>query len=104
MTTPDPYFQNLAAAAPTIVIHTSPQISAIRLVLAITAGLIALVLGLLVLLVIGIETGPVAFMLGTVTATIPAPLYVVLVLWTRRGSQPGHERKSTRLDSSHAER
>ena len=69
---------------PTIVIRTSPQISAIRLVLAITAGLIALVLGLLVLLVIGIETGPVAFMLGLLTATIPVPLYIVLVLWIDR--------------------
>src|SRR5918999_1712946 len=70
--------------APTIVIRTSPQISAIRLVLAITAGLIALVLGLLMLLVIGIETGPIAFMLGLLTATIPVPLYIVLVLWIDR--------------------
>ena len=69
---------------PTIVIRTSPQISAIRLVLAIAAGLIALVLGLLVLLIIGIETGPIAFMLGLLTATIPVPLYVVLVLWIDR--------------------
>ena len=70
--------------APTIVIRTSPQISAIRLGLAIVAGLIALVLGLLVLLVIGIETGPVALLLGLVAATIPVPLYVVLVLWIDR--------------------
>jgi protease PrsW len=74
----------MTAPIPTIVIRTSPQISAIRLVLAITAGLIALVLGLLVLLVIGIETGPVAFMLGLLTATIPVPLYIVLVLWIDR--------------------
>ena len=70
--------------APTIVIRTSPQISAIRLALAIVAGLIALVLGLLVLLIIGIETGPVALLLGLVAATIPVPLYVVLVLWIDR--------------------
>src|SRR5215216_6087214 len=70
--------------APTIVIRTSPQISAIRVGLAIVAGLVALVLGLLVLLVIGIETGPVALLLGFVTATIPVPLYVVLVLWIDR--------------------
>lgn len=86
MSTPDPYLQNLAGAnqAPTILIRTSPQISAIRLVLATVAGLIALFLGLLVLLVIGIETGPVALMLGLLTATIPVPLYVVLVLWIDR--------------------
>lgn len=86
MSTPNPYPQNLPGAnqTPTIVIRTSPQISAIRLVLAIIAMLVALVLGLLVLLLIGIETGPVALMLGFVTATIPVPLYVVLVLWIDR--------------------
>ena len=70
--------------APTIIVRPSPQISAIRLVLAIVAVLVALVLGLLVLLVIGIETGPVALLLGLITATIPVPLYVVLVLWIDR--------------------
>jgi protease PrsW len=86
MSHPDPYLQNLAGAnqAPTIVIRTSPQISAIRLVLAIVAGLVALLLGLLVLLLIGIETGPVALILGFVTATIPVPMYIVLVLWIDR--------------------
>jgi RsiW-degrading membrane proteinase PrsW (M82 family) len=69
---------------PTIVIRTSPRISAIRLVLAIFAGLIALFLGLLVLLLIGIETGPVALLLGLLTATIPVPIYVALVLWIDR--------------------
>src|SRR5215213_3910031 len=69
---------------PTIVIRTSPRISAIRLVLAIFVGLIALFLGLLVLLLIGIETGPVALLLGLLTATIPVPLYVALVLWIDR--------------------
>lgn len=69
---------------PTIVIRTTPRISAIRLVLAIFAGLIALFLGLLVLLLIGIETGPVALLLGLLTATIPVPIYVALVLWIDR--------------------
>ena len=70
--------------SPTIIIRTSPQISAIRIVLVIAATLVALVLGLLVLLVIGIETGPIAFILGLFTATIPVPLYIVLVLWLDR--------------------
>ncbi len=82
MSTQDPFAA--ANQAPTIVIRTSPRISAIRLVLAIVAGLIALLLGLLLLLVIGIETGPVALMLGFVTATIPVPIYIVLVLWIDR--------------------
>ena len=86
MTPPDPYLQNLAGEnqAPTIVIKSSPQISAIRLALACVAGLIALVLGLFVLLLIGIQTGPVALMLGFIAATIPVPLYIVLVLWIDR--------------------
>src|SRR5215207_2905371 len=74
----------MSTPAPTIVIRTSPQISAIRLVLAIVAGLVALFLGLLVLLLIGIETGPIALLLGLLTATIPVPLYIALVLWIDR--------------------
>ena len=67
-----------------VVIRTSPRISAIRLVLALVALGIALFLGLLVLLLIGIETGPVGLLLGFLTATIPVPLYVALVLWIDR--------------------
>jgi RsiW-degrading membrane proteinase PrsW (M82 family) len=74
----------MSSQAPTIVIRTPPRISAIRLVLAIVAGLIALFLGLLVLLLIGIETGPIALLLGLLTATIPVPIYVALVLWIDR--------------------
>jgi RsiW-degrading membrane proteinase PrsW (M82 family) len=74
----------MSTPPPTIVIRTPPRISAIRLVLAIFAGLIALFLGLLVLLLIGIETGPVALLLGLLTATIPVPIYVALVLWIDR--------------------
>ncbi|HKG58813.1 MAG TPA: PrsW family intramembrane metalloprotease [Pyrinomonadaceae bacterium] len=74
----------MSTPLPTIVIRRTPRISAIRLVLAIFAGLIALFLGLLVLLLIGIETGPVALLLGLLVATIPVPIYVALVLWIDR--------------------
>src|SRR5215218_6852110 len=74
----------MSTPAPTIIIRTPPRISAIRLVLAIVAGLIALFLGLLVLLLIGIETGPIALLLGLLTATIPVPIYIALVLWIDR--------------------
>jgi len=74
----------MSTPPPTIVIRTTPRISAIRLVLAIFAGLIALFLGLLVLLLIGIETGPIALLLGLLTATIPVPIYIMLVLWVDR--------------------
>lgn len=83
MSLPDPYQQHLNQA-PTIAIQPSPRISAIKLVLAMVAALVALFLGLLVLLVIGIETGPVALVLGFIAATIPVPLYIVLVLWIDR--------------------
>jgi protease PrsW len=70
--------------APTIIIARSPQVSGIKVALSIFAILVALFLGLLVLIVIGIETGPVALMLGLITATIPVPLYIILVLWIDR--------------------
>jgi RsiW-degrading membrane proteinase PrsW (M82 family) len=73
-----------SAQAPTIIIAAPPRASAIRVALSILAILFALFLGLLVLIVIGIETGPVALMLGFITATIPVPLYVILVLWIDR--------------------
>lgn len=82
MTFPDP--PNYAAQAPTIIISRSPQASAIKVVLGILALLVALFLSLLLLIVIGIETGPVALMLGLLTATIPVPLYIILVLWIDR--------------------
>lgn len=74
----------MSTPLPTIIISPTPRISAIRLVLAIFVGLIALFLGLLVLLLIGIETGPIALLLGLLTATIPVPIYVALVLWIDR--------------------
>lgn len=72
------------AAAPTIIMTRTPRVSAIKVALGILAMLIALFLGLLVLIVIGIETGPVALLLGFVAATIPVPLYIALVLWIDR--------------------
>jgi RsiW-degrading membrane proteinase PrsW (M82 family) len=70
--------------APTIIITRTPRVSAIKVALSILAALIALFLGLLVLIVIGFETGPVALMLGFIVATIPVPLYIALVLWIDR--------------------
>src|SRR4026209_349106 len=74
----------MSTPPPRFVIRTTPRISAIRLVLAIFAGLIAMFLGLLVLLLIGIETGPIALLLGLLAGTIPVPIYVALVLWIDR--------------------
>src|SRR4029079_11037321 len=74
----------LARATRTISTQRKTQTSVIKIAFAIVAIMIALVLGLLVLLIIGIETGPVAFMLGFLAATLPVPIYVILVLWIDR--------------------
>src|SRR6266550_7417020 len=56
----------------------------IKIILGIIAALVALLLGLLVLLLIGVQTGPVALLIGLVSATLPVPIYLVLVLWIDR--------------------
>jgi len=86
MSAHEPYYQNvaLAHATRTITTQRQAQTSVIKIAVAIVGILIALVLGLLVLLVIGIETGPAAFLLGFLAATIPVPIYVILVLWIDR--------------------
>jgi protease PrsW len=83
MSNPNPYPQSVNQA-PTIVIRPMPQTSGIKIALGVIALLISLVLGLLVLLIIGVETGPIPFLLGFIAATIPVPLYVMLVLWIDR--------------------
>jgi RsiW-degrading membrane proteinase PrsW (M82 family) len=58
--------------------------SVIKIIFGIIAALVALLLGLLVLLLIGVETGPVALLIGIVSATLPVPIYLALVLWIDR--------------------
>jgi RsiW-degrading membrane proteinase PrsW (M82 family) len=58
--------------------------SVIKIILGVIAALIALLLGLIVLLLIGVETGPVALLIGIVSATLPVPIYLALVLWIDR--------------------
>ena len=78
-----PYYQT-PAQAPTIVIKPAKTVGAIKIILGIAALLVALLLGLIVLLLIGVETGLVALLIGMVSATIPVPIYIVLVLWIDR--------------------
>jgi len=86
MTYPNAYNQNAAVTnrAATITIQRKAQTNVIKVAFLIVGALITLLLGLLTLLVIGIETGPVAFLVGLVAATIPVPLYVILVIWIDR--------------------
>jgi len=80
-----PNLYNAAAEkAATVAIKRSGQSRVLTFVLGFLAILIAALLGLLVLLVIGVETGPIPFILGFFSAIIPVPLYVSLVLWIDR--------------------
>ena len=69
---------------PPLAMPRSGGSSAIKIILGIIAALIALLFGLLVLLLIGVETGPVALLIGIVSATLPVPIYLGLVLWIDR--------------------
>jgi protease PrsW len=72
------------AFPPPMAIKPSGTHNAIKIIAGIIAILIALLLGLIVLLLIGVETGPIALLIGLVSATLPVPLYLVLVLWIDR--------------------
>jgi len=74
----------VAAANPVSPIKPSASRNVFKIILAITAILIALLLGLIVLLLIGVETGPIALLIGLISATLPVPLYLMLVLWIDR--------------------
>jgi RsiW-degrading membrane proteinase PrsW (M82 family) len=70
--------------AATIVIRQSNKPSVIKIMLGIFAGLVALLLGLIVLFLIGVETGPVALTAGLIFATLPVPIYISIILWLDR--------------------
>ena len=71
---------------PPVVVQIKPSghRSAFKIVLSVFAVLSALLLGLIVLLLIGFETGPVGLMIGMTAATLPVPVYVGLALWIDR--------------------
>src|SRR6476661_9010251 len=58
--------------------------TAIKIIAAVIAVLFALLLGLIVLFLIGVETGLVPLLIGMVSATLPVPIYLMLVLWIDR--------------------
>jgi len=66
------------------VIKTSGHQSAIKIVLAIFALMVVALLGLVVLLLIGSETGLAEMIIGLICATLPVPIYVTLLLWIDR--------------------
>src|SRR6266576_1739188 len=65
-------------------IRSSGHQSAIKIIFAIFALMVAALLGLIVLLLIGSETGPLELVIGLVCATLPVPIYIMLLLWVDR--------------------
>ncbi|MBV9210007.1 MAG: PrsW family intramembrane metalloprotease [Acidobacteria bacterium] len=70
--------------APTVVIRPSNKTGAMKVMLIVFASLVALLLGLIVIYLIGVETGPVALLAGLIFATLPVPIYITLILWLDR--------------------
>jgi len=66
------------------IVNSSGHQSALKIILGIFALLVAALLGLIVLLLIGAETGPVELIIGMVCATLPVPIYIMLLLWIDR--------------------
>ncbi|MGI8653730.1 MAG: PrsW family intramembrane metalloprotease [Pyrinomonadaceae bacterium] len=58
--------------------------TSLKRTLVVAAILLALLLGLVVLLLIDAETGPIALLTGLVLAALPVPVYVSLLLWIDR--------------------
>jgi RsiW-degrading membrane proteinase PrsW (M82 family) len=65
-------------------VNRSGHQSALKIILGIFALMVAALLGLIVLLLIGAETGPVELIIGMVCATLPVPIYIMLLLWIDR--------------------
>ena len=66
------------------VIRSSGHQSAFKIILAVFAIMVAALLGMIVLLLIGAETGLVQLIIGLICATLPVPIYVMLLLWIDR--------------------
>jgi RsiW-degrading membrane proteinase PrsW (M82 family) len=67
-----------------VAIRSSGHQNAFKIILGILFAMIAALLGLIVLLLIGAETGPVQLLIGLICACLPVPLYVMLLLWIDR--------------------
>src|SRR5882762_11115284 len=74
------------AAPPPIrpVIRSSGHQSVFKIILAVFAVMVVALLGLIVLALIASETGPVELIIGLICATLPVPVYVMLLLWIDR--------------------
>jgi RsiW-degrading membrane proteinase PrsW (M82 family) len=65
-------------------IKSSGHQSVFKILLAVLAVMVAALLGLIVLALIGAETGLVELIIGLICASLPVPIYVMLLLWIDR--------------------
>jgi protease PrsW len=65
-------------------IKSSGHQSVFKIILAVFAVMVGALLGLIVLALIGSETGLVQLIIGMMLACIPVPIYVMLLLWIDR--------------------
>jgi RsiW-degrading membrane proteinase PrsW (M82 family) len=86
-----PYHDPAMLSRAPVVVAPSRKRRVMKWVLAVIGVLVALLLGLLILLLIGAElvnqggvAGLVAVLTGLLVATLPVPIYVMLVLWLDR--------------------
>jgi protease PrsW len=66
------------------VLRTRANSQAIKWTLVVIGIVFALIAGFLTLHVIGYATGPAALMVGILFATLPVPIYILLILWIDR--------------------
>src|SRR6202521_3196433 len=67
-----------------VAIRSSGHQNAFKIILGLVAAMIAALLGLIVLVLIGAETGLVELVIGLICASLPVPIYVMLLLWIDR--------------------
>jgi RsiW-degrading membrane proteinase PrsW (M82 family) len=65
-------------------LRTRANSQAIKWTLVVIGIVFALIAGFLTLNVIGYATGPAALMVGILFATLPVPIYILLILWIDR--------------------
>ena len=74
----------IPVGTPPRMVRSSGHQSVAKIILAIFALLIAALLGLIVLLLIASETGLIQLIIGMICATLPVPIYIMLLLWIDR--------------------
>jgi protease PrsW len=67
-----------------IPLRPSGHQNALKIIFGIFALMVAALLGLIVLVLIGAETGLMQMIIGLICATLPVPIYIMLLLWIDR--------------------